>query len=204
MIATLLAMDPGLILAFMGAGILLNLTPGADVLFASASGLAGGPRAGIAAAAGISLGSLAHTGFAAIGLAALLQASPLAFDALRWLGAAYLLHLAIKTWRTPPDAARGTGEISLYSALKRGFLTNLLNPKVALFILALLPQFTDPAAGPIWQQILILGLIFATTGFVITSAYGATAGLLRRAMARAAGTLNKVTALVFATLAARL
>jgi len=204
MLETLLAMDPATIATFAGAGTLLNLTPGTDVVFASASGLAGGPRAGIAAAAGISLGSLAHSCLAALGLSALIAANPLAYDAIRWLGAAYLLFLAVQAWRTQPGAARIKGEISLYPALKRGFLTNILNPKVALFILAFLPQFTTPAAGPIWQQILILGLIFSATGLVITSAYGATAGLMRHAMSRAAGTLDKITALVFAALAARL
>ncbi|WP_372611975.1 LysE family translocator [Aquicoccus sp.] len=197
-------MDPATIAAFAGAGVLLNLTPGSDVMFASASGLSGGPRAGIAAAAGISLGGLAHTVLAAFGLAALIAASPVAYDAIRWLGAAYLLFLAVKTWCATPDNGHGTGENSLYTAFRRGFLTNMLNPKVAIFILALLPQFTTPAAGPIWHQILILGAIFAATGFVITSSYGATAGFLRTILSRASGTLNRITALVFGALAVRL
>ncbi|KPP84310.1 MAG: putative threonine efflux protein [Rhodobacteraceae bacterium HLUCCO07] len=197
-------MDPATIAAFAGAGVLLNLTPGSDVMFASASGLSGGPRAGIAAAAGISLGGLVHTVLAAFGLAALIAASPVAYDAIRWLGAAYLVFLAVKTWRTAPGNGHETGENRLYTAFRRGFLTNMLNPKVAIFILALLPQFTTPAAGPIWHQILILGAIFAATGFVITSGYGATAGFLRTVLSRASGTLNRITALVFGALAIRL
>lgn len=204
MLETLFAMDPATIAAFAGAGILLNLTPGSDVMFASASGLSGGPRAGIAAAAGISLGGLVHTALAAFGLAALIAASPAAYEAIRWLGAAYLLFLAVRTWRAPPDTGHGTGANSLHIAFRRGFLTNMLNPKVALFILALLPQFTTPGAGPIWHQILILGTIFAVTGFVITSGYGATAGLLRAVLIRASKTLNRITALVFGALAIRL
>lgn len=204
MLETLLAMDLATVAAFAGAGILLNLTPGSDVMFASASGLSGGPRAGIAAAAGISLGGLVHTALAAFGLAALIAASPATYDAIRWLGAAYLLFLAIKTWRSPPASRHGTGENRLYTAFKRGFLTNMLNPKVALFILAFLPQFTTPAAGPIWHQILILGVVFASTGFCITAGYGATAGLLRTALGRVSKTLNRITALVFGALAIRL
>ncbi len=204
MLETLSAMDPTTIAAFAGAGLLLNLTPGSDVMFASASGLSGGPRAGIAAAAGISLGGLVHTALAAFGLAALIAASPVAYDAIRWLGAGYLLFLAVRTWRATPDTGQKTGADSLYTAFRRGFLTNMLNPKVAIFILALLPQFTDPAAGPIWHQILILGTIFAATGFCITSGYGATAGLLRSVLGRVSATLNRITALVFGALAARL
>jgi len=197
-------MDPITIFAFLSVGILLNLTPGADVLFATASGLSGGPRAGIAAAAGISLGSLAHTVFAALGLSALLLASPIAFEAVRWAGAAYLLWLAIKTWKSPAVRDGRSGENSLYFALKRGFLTNLLNPKVALFILAFLPQFADPAIGPIWHQILILGVLFSLTGMIITSIYGAAAGFFQSALKRAAAPFNKLTAIIFGGLAIRL
>ncbi|MDU8929244.1 LysE family translocator [Alisedimentitalea sp. MJ-SS2] len=204
MLETLLSMDPATIVAFMGAGILLNLTPGADVLFTSASGLAGGPRAGIAAAAGISLGSLAHTVLAALGLSALIAANPLAYDAIRWLGAGYLAFLAIRTWRAPPVTAGKRPATTLSTALKRGLLTNILNPKVALFILAFLPQFTTPTVGPIWHQILILGILFASVGMVVTSAYGIAAGTLSRALTRVSGTLNKITAVIFGGLAARL
>lgn len=204
MLETLFAMDPVTILAFLGAGILLNLTPGADVLFATASGLSGGPRAGVAAAAGIALGSVAHILFAALGLSALLLTSPLAFKTVQWAGAAYLLWLAVKSWTAPADPATGHGAKSLSSALKRGFLTNLLNPKVALFILAFLPQFADPAIGPLWHQIVILGTLFCITGLFITSAYGAAAGLFRTALARISGPLNKLTSLIFGTLALRL
>lgn len=204
MLETVFLMEPTTLLAFISAGILLNLTPGADVLFASASGLAGGPRAGIAAAAGISLGSLAHTLMAALGLSALILASPLAFNAVQWVGAAYLIWLAVKTWNAPPATDNSLASTSVYSALKRGFLTNILNPKVALFVLAFLPQFADPAIGPLGTQILVLGIIFSATGLVITSAYGAAAGLFRSALQRISGPLNKVTSLVFGALAIRL
>jgi len=196
-------LDPATVLAFLGAGVLLNLTPGADVMFASASGLAGGPRAGVAAALGVALGGVLHTLLAAAGLAALLLASPLAYDAVRWLGAGYLLFLAVKSWRAPP-AEEVAGAQRLGRAIRRGFVTNALNPKVALFVLAFLPQFTNPEAGPVWQQILVLGLLFSGTGFFITAGYGALAGAVGHALAGAAGWMGKVAAVVFVLLALRL
>lgn len=199
----ILGLDPVTLASFVGAGVLLNLTPGADVMFASASGIAGGPRTGVAAALGISLGSLMHTGLAALGLSALLLAVPPAYDAVRYLGAGYLVFLAVKAWRAGA-APRVAGAPSLARAVRRGFVTNALNPKVALFILALLPQFTNPGTGPLWAQILFLGAVFATTGFLITAAYGAAAGFAGHALGRAMGALNKLAALVFAALAVRL
>lgn len=140
----------------------------------------------------------------ALGISAAIIAIPHAYDAIRYLGAAYLALLAVQSWRAGPSLPRARGENSLYSALKRGFLTNILNPKVALFILAFLPGFTDPAAGPVWHQIVILGVLFTTTGMVITSAYGIAAGLFGTALSRASGALNKITAIIFGGLAARL
>ena len=204
MLETLLAMDPVTVATFMGAGILLNLTPGADVVFASACGMSGGWRAGVAAAIGISLGSLLHITLAAVGVSALLMAVPHAYDAIRYLGAGYLAFLAYKSWMAVPDLAAGKGVSQLSRAVGRGFLTNALNPKVALFILAFLPQFTDPAIGPVWQQVLILGLIFTVTGVIITSGYGAAAGIFGSALRARLGVMNKITAIVFGGLAARL
>ena len=97
--------DPITLTTFMAASIAPNLTPGADMMFISASGAAGGSRVGIAAAMGVSIGSLFHTVLAVVGVAALIKASPAAYDVLRYVGAAYLVYLAITTWRAgPPDA----------------------------------------------------------------------------------------------------
>lgn len=204
MSGTLMAMQPETVVAFLAAGILLNLTPGADVLFATASGLRGGWRAGVAAAAGVSLGTLAHAALAAAGLAALIAATPQALLAIRWLGAAYLVWLAWKSWTAGPLHQGTGGAATLGQAVRQGFLTNLLNPKVALFVLAFLPQFANPAAGPVGPQILALGALFATTGLVVTGAYGALAGAASAALARAGGILNKLAAAVFGGLALRL
>lgn len=191
------------LLAFTGAGILLNLTPGSDVMFATASGIAGGPRAGMAAGAGVGLGGFWHVGLAALGVAALLAAHPAAMTGLRWFGAAYLLYLAWGAWTAGPAQAT-TGSTSLLRAFWRGFVTNALNPKVALFVLAFLPQFTDPARGPVWQQILVLGAIFTLTGMCITAGYGAIAGLAGQAFSARMGLMNKLAAGVFALLALRM
>ena len=191
------------LLTFASAGVLLNLTPGADVMFATASGMAGGPRVGLAAGAGVGLGGFWHVGLAALGVAALLAAHPAAMTGLRWFGAGYLLYLAYGAWTAGPALAT-TGAARLGRAFWRGFVTNALNPKVALFVLAFLPQFTDAARGPVWQQILILGAVFTATGMVITAGYGALAGMAGQALSARMGVMNKLAAGVFGLLALRM
>ena len=201
---TALAMDPGTIAAFMGAAVILYLTPGVDMMFIIASGVNGGPRAGVAAAFGISLGVFIHALVAAIGVASLLAANPALFDAIRYAGAAYLAWLAITTWRSAGRTTGTTGQSRLPRAFARGLLTNLLNPKVALFALALLPQFASPAIGPVWHQIVILGALLALGGALFTSVYGLAAGHLAQRLTRASRTMNRLSALLFGGLAARL
>lgn len=192
------------LLTFMAAGLALNLTPGADVMFATASGLRGGPKAGMAAGLGVGLGGALHVSLAALGLSALIATHPGALAAIRWIGAAYLLWLAIASWRSGPTDTNGNGAASAITAVRRGFLANALNPKVILFIVAFLPQFTNPAWGPVWQQIVLLGTVFTVTGTFITMGYGALAGTLGQALSRRMTALNKVAAVMFAGLAARL
>ena len=204
MIDTLFAMDAHIIMTFFLAGIALNLTPGADVMFTFATALRGGVMAGVAAAAGIASASLVHVALTALGIAALLAAHPIAFEILRWAGTAYLAYLAIKSWRAQADDTHHRGATSLVAAFKRGAMTNLLNPKVALFILTFLPSFTDPHIGSVATQIIILGIIFGITGFIITSAYGLIAGKMRSALQGRETTINKIAAGVYGALALRL
>ena len=187
---------------FLGAGIVLNLTPGADVMFATASGLGGGPRVGAAAGLGVGLGGFFHVTLATLGLSALIATLPALLTGLRWAGAAYLLWLAQASWRAGP-AAPGAGARTAAAAIRRGFVTNALNPKVALFILAFLPQFADPGRGPVWQQILILGALFTLTGSCVTAGYGALAGILRARLSARLAVLNRVAAGMLAWLAVR-
>lgn len=204
MVGTLLSMDPVTITAFIMAGLLLNLTPGADFLFITASGINGGPRVGRAAAVGVVIGVIVHTAAAVLGVSALLIAYPSAYVAIKYLGAAYLVYIAILAWRDNGDLGQGKAAPSAYDAIKRGFVTNVLNPKTALFIFAFIPQFTDPQIGPVWQQILILGAIFTFNGFLFALALGTAAGHMAPILRRYVGILNKVTAILFGGLAAKL
>ncbi len=202
LLATLLAMDMSVLSAFIVAGILLNLTPGADVMYVTAAALNGGTRTGLAASIGISLGVLTHVALASIGVAALLAANPAMFQVIRWMGIAYLAWLAIMAWRN--SSAPNMQTVTASRTIAKGWLTNILNPKVALFILAFLPQFTSPEAGPVWQQIIVLGLIFVSTGTLITCAYALCAGTIAGRLRRHHVAMNRIAATMLAALAARL
>lgn len=200
------AVPPSRLYAFLSAAILLNLTPGADVLFATSCGLRGGIRAGVSAGIGTAIGSLWHIALSALGLSALLVAFPGALTALKWAGAGYICWLAWQSWRAAgASVAQDQGQgIAPAAALYRAFLINAFNPKVALFMLAFLPQFTDPALGPIWRQILFLGLVMSATGGVITAAYGAAAGAMGASLAQHMSVLNRIAAIMLVILALRL
>ncbi len=195
--------EPTTLATFLLASMALYLTPGADMMFISASGASGGKRAGLAAGLGVSLGSLSHTLFAVLGVAALVATNPLAYDGLRYIGAAYLVYLAITTWRAGPPEP-GQGASTSWKAFKRGAFTNLLNPKVSVFVLAFLPQFADPAAGPVWMQIAILGTIFSLASIPFNCSYGALAGVFSERLRRAGRALNRISSIVFGGLAAKL
>ncbi len=200
---TIAAIPADKLAAFVAGGLVLNFAPGQDVFFASASGIQGGPRVGALAGLGVGLGVLVHVTLATLGLGAVIAAHPGALRAIKWAGAAYLLFLAWKSWcATAAGSARGAS--GAWRAISRGALSNILNPKPVLFLLAFLPQFTSPAYGPVWQQIAGLGLIFAFTGTLVTMGYGVVAGLLRQGLANRLGVLNKLAAVMFAGLAVRL
>jgi len=204
MLDILFAFDPATLTAFVLAGLLLNVTPGADFVFVTASGISGGPRRGMAAAVGINLGIIVHVIAAAAGVSAMLLAYPTAYDALRYAGAAYLLYLAVQAWRSANALEQGNAAPSARSAIWRGFVTNVLNPKTALFIFAFIPQFTDPAICPVWQQILILGAIFQINGFLFVLCLGAAAGALSTTLRAHARLLSKLSSLMFGGLALRI
>ncbi|MBQ0748818.1 MAG: LysE family translocator [Roseovarius sp.] len=197
--------DPLTLLAFVPAGLALNLTPGADMMFCLGLGLRAGPRPALAASAGISAGGMVHVTLAGLGLAAAIAAQPVVLDVIRWLGVGYLLWLAWGALRMGPlrPDARVMGGTR---AFREGMMVNLLNPKVILFVLAFVPQFVDPARA-ILPQFLIFGLILAVGGFVINGAVGVFAGGLGRRLAtspRFARGLGIASATIFTALAARL
>ena len=175
--------DPLTLVAFVPAALALNLTPGADMMFCLAQGMRGGPRPAAAASAGISAGSMLNVALAGAGLGALVASMPHLFDAIRWAGVAYLLWLAVRTLRSPLGQADAPA-VRPARAFRDGFLVNISNPKVILFILAFIPQFVDPAQGSVLGQFLVLGSVIALGGFVINAAVGWGAGGIGRVLAR--------------------
>lgn len=156
---------------FLTAGVLLNLTPGQDTMFILGRSLTGGLRSGVAAAIGIAIGTMGHTLAAALGLSAILATSALAFSIVKLVGAAYLIFLGAKlllsrSAATQPAGLPAAAGADPRSALRQGILTNVLNPKVALFFLAFLPQFIEPASTTKTLAFLVLGATFITTGFL--------------------------------------
>ncbi|NCO86653.1 MAG: LysE family translocator [Rhodobacterales bacterium] len=191
--------------AFVPVALALNLTPGADMLFCLGQGLRGGPRAALAADAGIAAGCMAHVTVAGAGLGAVIAGMPWAFEAIRWAGVAYLLWLARGLLRGSaagkPGRATRAGR-----AFRDGLVVNLTNPKVILFVLALLPQFVDPAR-PVLPQFLVLGAVLGLGGFVVNGVVGICAGGVGQRLARsavAARWIGRTTALILLALAVRL
>jgi threonine/homoserine/homoserine lactone efflux protein len=203
----MLPVDPFVLLAFIPAGLALNLTPGADMMFCLGQGLKSGRRAAMAANVGISVGGMVHTLLAALGLGALVVGHPAAFEAIRWLGVVYLLWLASSALRASPFAAEmQVSPTSTGKAFWQGLMVNLLNPKVILFILAFLPQFVDPTRA-ILPQFLTLGVVFSLGGLVVNGAVGLFAGSIGQRVARSAGLakwLSRLSATIFGALALRL
>lgn len=156
-------------LAFALAGLALNIVPGADMTFVIASAARGGRRDGIVAALGIGGGALVHVLAAVLGLSALLAASETAFTIIKWVGAAYLLYIALSLVlsRTSGAEHKPRPSLSGWRLFRAAALVNILNPKVALFFLAFLPQFIDPNAQIPALQILCLGLWFDFAGTVV-------------------------------------
>ncbi len=161
--------DLHVFLLFMAGALALNVTPGPDMTFVLAQATHRGTRAGVAAALGIGTGTIFHMTLAAFGLAALFAAWPLAFDIVRYAGAAYLVWIAAGMIRHPPHLSRSGGEPSVRTAFRQGVVTNIFNPKVAIFFIAFLPQFVVTGAGPAWLQILVLGICFDISGTLVNS-----------------------------------
>ena len=170
-------------LGFVVAGLALNIVPGADMTFIIASAARGGRRDGIVAALGIGTGTLVHICLAALGLSAILASSQTAFDLVKYVGAAYLLWIAFSLVHGGPAPEAAAPRVPSGRLLRAAMLVNILNPKVALFFLAFLPQFVDPAARVPALQILSLGLWFDVAGtlvnIIIALAAAGAAGRLR-------------------------
>lgn len=194
------------LLAFIPAALALNFTPGADMMFCLGQGLRSGRRAAVAASAGISAGAMVHVTLAGLGLGAAVNAMPWLFDVIRWAGVGYLLFLAWGAFRAGAVQADAP-QIPAARAFRSGFLVNITNPKVILFVLAFLPQFVNPAAGPVLGQFLVFGAVLSLGGFLVNGAVGLFAGRAGQLLTGnpAAGRwLGRISGTIFAGLALRL
>jgi threonine/homoserine/homoserine lactone efflux protein len=165
---------------FLLTSVILTLTPGPGVVFTLAASLSRGARAGVVAALACTLGIVPHMLLALTGAAAVLAASPAAFETVRWLGVAYLLYMAWGSWtRTGALTPSGGGVAPSYRAtVTSALLVNLLNPKLTLFFFAFLPLFVDTGApGAVWHMVLLSALFMAVT-LVVFVGYGLCAALL--------------------------
>jgi RhtB (resistance to homoserine/threonine) family protein len=195
---------------FLATGILLNLTPGPDTAYIVGRSLAQGREAGIASALGITVGSIFHTCAAALGLSAILAASAWAFGTVKMLGGGYLVFLGIRMLlerRKTLDLPSSFRRTTVIAAFRQGVLTNILNPKVALFFLAFLPQFITPSSETKVAAFITLGLTFVTTGTIwclILALFASVFSKRLRSNQNIAATLNRVVGGLFVSLGVRL
>jgi len=204
------------LLLFIAAGLLLNLTPGPDVLYIVNNALRSGARAGVVAALGINAGCFVHIFAAAIGVSALLAASATAFTVLKWAGAAYLLWVGVRLlfakagkqrWGSPagspPPYESGN---ALWAIFRGGFLTNALNPKVAIFFLAFVPQFIAPHTEHKALAFLALGTLFKVNSVALNAGWALAAAWLARrdAVQRGMQWLDRAAGAMFVAFGLRL
>lgn len=205
----MLGLTPDTLLAFTLTSLLLAVAPGPDNLGVLSLGLSRGRRAASGFAFGCAAGCLVHTLLAAVGVSALIAASPTAFTALKLVGAAYLLYLAWQAFRSSGvrlATAGGDAERRFWPYVGRGLIANAINPKVGLFFLAFLPQFVSPGANA-GTQIVLLGGIFTLSAmlvFQLLALFSGALGTWLQRRARVGVWLDRLTGVLFVGLAARL
>ncbi|MHC1757896.1 MAG: LysE family translocator [Methanosarcina sp.] len=165
---------------FIAASAALTFLPGPDILFVLTQSISQGKMAGVATATGLCTGILVHTSAAALGISALIYESALAFEIVKYAGAAYLLYLAWQALRESGELVSSTPvrETDIFALYRRGIFMNVLNPKVALFFLAFLPQFVNLESGNIPMQMIFLGVVFLIQAWLIFSAISVFAGTI--------------------------
>ncbi|MEW5323431.1 LysE family translocator [Geobacillus thermoleovorans] len=199
-------MEIGTIFSFLGVAVLLTLAPGPDILFVIAQSLSQGKQAGIATALGLCTGLLVHISAAVLGVSAVIYQSALAFVIVKYAGAAYLLYLAWQAFREKDSGLSfGRQKPMAYALLyKKGIVMNVLNPKVSLFFLALLPQFVNETAGHAPRQMLLLGAVFLLQALVVFTFASIGAEKLRHLLLsnkRIAKQINRLKGALFALIA---
>jgi len=197
------------LLIFFLASLLLALTPGPGNLFVLAQAAQQGKLAGLAVTIGLCTGLLVHTAAVALGVAAIFQASAVAFSLLKFIGAVYLLYLAYGAFISGAESGwnQHPSRLNFSKLYARGVIMNVTNPKVSLFFLAFLPQFTDPTIGPLLPQIFILGFLFFLSTILIFGGISLLAGGVGgyyRKSAKAQIILNRIAGTVFVALAIKL
>jgi threonine/homoserine/homoserine lactone efflux protein len=202
--------DFSTIMLFAAACVVLTATPGPDMLLIASRSISQGRAAGFLTYAGIALGTYCHALAAALGLSQLFIAIPMAYEAIRWAGCAYLMYLAWKTVRSECANFSPSSNLKRFSMkriLGEGLATNLLNPKMALFVLALFPQFVHPEAGSLTIQMLVLATVLNGIGFVVNGSVVLLSGHIRSrvtGLVRFRKLPQYLLATVFAGLACRL
>ena len=204
--------DAHQLVMFIAAGWLLNLTPGPDVLYIVTNALKSGTRAGIVAGLGITAGCFVHIFAAAVGVGALLAASATAFTVLKWVGAAYLLWMGVRMLLSRPSGNGGSAAaiaaaqaapavaVPLSKVFLGGFWTNVLNPKVAIFFLAFVPQFIAPGADNKALAFVLLGVLFNVNAIPVNTGWAIAAGWMARrvgAVQRGMHWLDRVAGAMF-------
>lgn len=185
-------MEIAILPLYLSALAAVYLLPGPDMALVIATGAARGKRLALVTSLGIALSRGLHVLMSGAGLAALMAAHPQLLDLVRWVGAAYLLYLAVQVLRSDLRLdASGRGESSARSCFLRGFLTNLMNPKALLFCGLFLPQFVSPAQGPVLAQFLWLGAVLVLVGFAFDCLYAWAAARLGRRMQGKASPLKR-------------
>lgn len=197
------------IATFFTASILLGLAPGPDNIFVLTQSALRGRSAGFTVMLGLCTGLIFHSLAVALGVAVIFQTSALAFSLLKYVGAGYLIYLALISFRTSAEriAAKGNGDLSHGKLYRRGIIMNITNPKVSIFFLAFLPQFSDPNRGPIWLQLLLLGGLFIVATFLVFGGIALLAGSLGQWLNRSPRIqtlMNKLAGVVFIGLALKL
>ena len=181
--------DTSTLAVFAGAALALIVIPGPAVLYILAQSVEHGRRAGVASALGVGTGGLVHIAAAAVGLSALVVSSAVAFSVVKYAGAAYLIFLGVRRLlrRGGPAADRSPvvcGDADLGVIFRRGAIVNVLNPKTALFFLALLPQFVEPGRGAVALQMAVLGMLFVALALLSDCLYALAAGSLAARLRR--------------------
>jgi threonine/homoserine/homoserine lactone efflux protein len=178
--------DPATFAVFLSASLAISITPGPDMTYVFARGLAHGPRAGLVSVAGIASGLVIHTMLVAFGLAVIMAQSPVLFEVIRYAGAAYLVWMGIKLLRDRSrfDVHKDQGTADWRAFYVQGLIVNLFNPKILLFFLAFLPQFADPERGSVALQIAILGATLITCGLLVLGSIALASGRLRSLLSR--------------------